>query len=193
MARRALRVVDGLPALRLRQLGFDVANEDYVTGVSPGSEIIYSVREALGVKHKFNEQVAIEEKVEAYESVEDFSNTRVLNTLALTSNVSGKLAVKLTRAGRTVKTRAVEVDAGTGSLTLSGLKAGTYRVPVSALLAGHDIGLEEIDQGLFNVYFGPIWLGHFIERTGLIVDSPHPGTKRQGGTYKGRRTVKKVR
>ena len=77
------------------ELGFDVANEDYVATVTPGSDVIYSVREMLGVKHKFNEDVGIEEKIEAYESVEDFSNTRVLNTIALTSNVSGKLAVKL--------------------------------------------------------------------------------------------------
>ena len=77
------------------ELGFDVASEAYVASVTPDSDVIYSVREMLGVKHKFNENVAIEEKIEAYESVEDFSNTRVLNTIALTSNVSGKLAVKL--------------------------------------------------------------------------------------------------
>lgn len=75
----------------------------------------------------------------------------------------------------------------------AGIRWYSHRVPVSRLLAGHDVGLEEIDQGLFNVYFGPIWLGHFIERKGLIVDSPYPGRNRQGGTYKGRRTVKKVR
>jgi len=50
----------------------------------------------------------------------------------------GKLAVRLTRGGRTVKTRTVEVDAGTGALTVSGLRAGTYGVQVSAKdLAGN--------------------------------------------------------
>ena len=77
------------------ELGFDVANEDYVVGVTPNSDIIYAVREMLGIKHKFNDDVAIEEKIEAYESVEDFSDTRVLNSIALTSNVSGKVAIKL--------------------------------------------------------------------------------------------------
>jgi putative salt-induced outer membrane protein YdiY len=77
------------------ELGFDVANEDYVVGVVPNSDLIYAIREMLGVKHKFNEDVAIEEKIEAYESVEDFSDTRVLNNIALTSNVSGKVAIKL--------------------------------------------------------------------------------------------------
>ena len=77
------------------ELGFDVANEDYVVGVSPNSDLIYAVREMLGVKHKFNDDVAIEEKIEAYENVEDISDTRVLNGIALTSNVSGKVAIKL--------------------------------------------------------------------------------------------------
>lgn len=50
----------------------------------------------------------------------------------------GKVAVKLSRNGRVVKTRTAEVDAGTGALTVSGLKAGTYRVQVSAKdLAGN--------------------------------------------------------
>lgn len=45
---------------------------------------------------------------------------------------AGKVAVKLTRGGRTVKTRTVEVDKGTGTVTLRGLKPGAYRVQVSA-------------------------------------------------------------
>jgi putative transposase len=74
-----------------------------------------------------------------------------------------------------------------------GIRWYAHRVPVSQLLAGHHIGLEEIDLGLFNVYFGPIWLGHFFERKSLIIDSPNPGKGRPGGSYKGRRTVMKVR
>ena len=31
------------------------------------------------------------------------------------------------------------------------------------LFARHEVGLEEIDHGLFDVYFGPIWLGRFVE------------------------------
>ncbi|MDA0180598.1 plastocyanin/azurin family copper-binding protein [Solirubrobacter phytolaccae] len=50
----------------------------------------------------------------------------------------GKVAVRLTRGGRVVKTRTVEVDRGTGSVTVSGLRAGTYGVQVSAKdLAGN--------------------------------------------------------
>ena len=51
---------------------------------------------------------------------------------------AGEVAIKLTRGGRVVKTRTVEVDKGTGSATISGLKAGSYRVQVSAKdLAGN--------------------------------------------------------
>ena len=44
-------------------------------------------------------------------------------------------------------------------------------VNVSHLLGGLYIGLEEIDHGLFDVYFGPVWLGRFIEAKRRIVDS----------------------
>lgn len=73
-----------------------------------------------------------------------------------------------------------------------GIRWFNDRIPVSSLLAGHHVGLEEIDQGLIDVYFGPIWLGRFIEHKRLIVHSPHPDKSRRGGSRKGRRTVNKV-
>jgi transposase InsO family protein len=73
-----------------------------------------------------------------------------------------------------------------------GIRWYAHRIGVSQLLAGHHIGLEEFDLGLFDVYFGPIWLGRFIEYKRLIIDAPHPGRKRRGGSAKGRRTVKNV-
>ena len=48
---------------------------------------------------------------------------------------------------------------------------------------------QEIDHGLFEVYFGPIWLGRFVEPKRLIFDSLGRGQRRTGGTCKGRRTV----
>lgn len=77
-----------------------------------------------------------------------------------------------------------------------GIRWYAHRILVSTLLGGLHVGLEEIDHGLFNVYFGPVWLGHFFETKRLILDSPDPrraGTQRSGGTQKGRRLVKKVR
>ena len=50
---------------------------------------------------------------------------------------AGKVTVKATR-GRSVTTRTVEVAKGTRSITVKGLKAGQYRVQVSAKdLAGN--------------------------------------------------------
>ena len=76
--------------------------------------------------------------------------------------------------------------------TNGGIRWYADRVPVSRLLAGHRIGLEDIDHGLFEVYFGPVWLGRFVEPKRLILDSLGRGTRRTGGTCKGRRTVTKV-
>lgn len=76
--------------------------------------------------------------------------------------------------------------------TNGGIRWYTDRVPVSRLLAGHNVGLEEIDHGLFDVYFGPIWLGRFVEHKRRIFDSLGRGKRRTGGTCKGRRTVTQV-
>jgi hypothetical protein len=54
-------------------------------------------------------------------------------------------------------------------------------VNVSPVRAGLDIGFEEIDDGLWEVYFGPVWLGRPHETTCRIVD--HLG--REGGNHKG--------
>jgi plastocyanin len=50
---------------------------------------------------------------------------------------AGKVTIKLTRRGHAAKTRTVEVRKGTSSATINGLRAGSYRVQVSATdLAG---------------------------------------------------------
>jgi putative salt-induced outer membrane protein YdiY len=77
------------------EIGADVANEDYVEGVDPNTATIIAAREMLGVKHKFSEDVSLEEKIEAYENVQDFDDLRLLNAIALTSKVSGKLSLKV--------------------------------------------------------------------------------------------------
>ena len=35
---------------------------------------------------------------------------------------------------------------------------------VSTVCAGESVGLEEIDDGVWNVYFGQLKLGRFLER-----------------------------
>jgi putative transposase len=52
----------------------------------------------------------------------------------------------------------------------AGIRWRHVRVPVSHILAGEYIGLEEIDDGIWEVYYGPIWLGRFDERIMLIMD-----------------------
>lgn len=63
-----------------------------------------------------------------------------------------------------------------------GMRWASRWVCVGPLFAGHDVGLEAIDEGLWDVYFGPIWLGWFVEAKRRIVDRgdrllrrPHPG------------------
>ena len=59
-------------------------------------------------------------------------------------------------------------------------------VNVSHLLAGEYIGLEEIDAGIFNVFFGPVWLGYFREDKLRIFDNDGRAQRRTGGNHKGR-------
>ncbi len=44
------------------------------------------------------------------------------------------------------------------------------RVCVTHTLAGEYVGLEEVDDGLWDVYFGPLKLGRMDERTLRIED-----------------------
>lgn len=57
-------------------------------------------------------------------------------------------------------------------------------VNVSHLLAEQYVGFEEVDAGLFDVYFGPIRLGRFIEAKLRIVDSKGRMKRRKGGNFK---------
>lgn len=53
----------------------------------------------------------------------------------------------------------------------SGIRWKSQWVSVTRLLAGLPIGLEEVGTGLWDVWFGPIWLGRLDERLWRIVDS----------------------
>jgi hypothetical protein len=45
------------------------------------------------------------------------------------------------------------------------------------LLGTEYIGLEAIDDGLWNVYFGPLWLGRFHESMRRVVGTDHTITR----------------
>jgi hypothetical protein len=57
---------------------------------------------------------------------------------------------------------------------------------VSHLLAEDYIGMEEVDAGLFDVYFGPVWLGRFVERKLRIIDGEGQTARRKGNNNKER-------
>lgn len=52
-----------------------------------------------------------------------------------------------------------------------GLRWNGDRVPVSHVLEGEYVGLEEIDDGIWTVYFGPLELGRLDERDLRIQDT----------------------
>lgn len=71
-----------------------------------------------------------------------------------------------------------------------GVRWNTRWVNVSHLFAELEIGFEEIDDGLWNVYFGPVWLGRFHEAVGRIVDQLGRPMRRRGDNHKGRNREK---
>ena len=52
----------------------------------------------------------------------------------------------------------------------SGIRWNTHWVCVTHTLAGEYVGLEEIDDGIWDVYFGPLKLGRMDERILRIED-----------------------
>lgn len=66
-----------------------------------------------------------------------------------------------------------------------GIRWNSRWVNVSHLLAELELGFEEIDDGLWDVYFGPAWLGRFHEAVGRIVDRADRWERRPGGNHKG--------
>src|SRR2546428_4766054 len=67
-----------------------------------------------------------------------------------------------------------------------GIRWGSRWVNVSHVLAELDVGFEEIDDGLWEVYFGPVWLGRLQETTCRIVDHLGRAARREGGNHKGK-------
>lgn len=51
-----------------------------------------------------------------------------------------------------------------------GIRWNHRRVCVSQVLAGEYVGLEEIATGEWDLYYGPVWLGRFYEKTMQIMD-----------------------
>jgi hypothetical protein len=52
-----------------------------------------------------------------------------------------------------------------------GIRWNSAWVNLSITCAGEYVGLEEIDDGVWNVYFGALKLGRLLERTMRIEDA----------------------
>jgi putative transposase len=74
-----------------------------------------------------------------------------------------------------------------------GIRWNRRWVNASHLLAELEIGLEEIDDGLWNVYFGPVWLGRLHEAVGRIIDQLDRPRRRRGGNHITARKVSPIR
>lgn len=84
-------------------------------------------------------------------------------------------ASKYSRSSRDIPSKLVKIEyPGHYEVRLvsknGGIRWNHVRVPVSHILGGEYIGLEEIDDGIWEVYYGPVWLGRFDERIMLIKD-----------------------
>ena len=52
-----------------------------------------------------------------------------------------------------------------------GFRWSAHRVPISHTLEGEYVGLEEVDDGVWDLYFGSVRLGQMDERTFTIQDA----------------------
>lgn len=79
----------------LGEVGFDVAQENYVDGVDPNRADIFAGRVMLSVHQVLNANAAFDLKAELYENVVDPKDLRVLTTAGLNTKISDKLSFKL--------------------------------------------------------------------------------------------------
>lgn len=107
------------------EIGADVANEDYVSGVVPGSTRLIAAQAALKFDHAFNESVSFADTLTVYEPVLTqpdgaafapyFSDIRIANTATVTAKLTDKLSVSVsdTLAWRNEPVAAPEGVSGT--------------------------------------------------------------------------------
>lgn len=77
------------------ELGLDIARENFVDGVEPNAQTVIAARILLGLRHEFNEHVAFEDTLEAYEGLLDFTDFRLNNTAAVIASMTTRLSLKL--------------------------------------------------------------------------------------------------
>lgn len=80
------------------EIGFDVAQENYVEDVDPNFDQIFAGRLLIGLQHKFSDEVSFSDTFELYENVEKIDDLRLLNTATLSSALSNRLSLKLSHS-----------------------------------------------------------------------------------------------
>jgi len=86
------------PALKTKlvgEIGIDVAQENFVEGVDPQTDLIIAGRAMLGLTHQITEETSFADTIEAYENVQDPEDLRVLNTASLSTKFSDKVSFKI--------------------------------------------------------------------------------------------------
>lgn len=85
----------------LAEAGVDFAQENYVAGVDPNSNLVLAARVMWGFTHKFNENVSFTEAAEAYLNLLDFTDPidlRVLNNAALSVKLSEAIGLQVSNS-----------------------------------------------------------------------------------------------
>jgi putative salt-induced outer membrane protein YdiY len=87
------------------ELGADVANEDYVEGVTPASAKLIAAQASMKLTHNFNESVSFSDTLTAYEPVLTqpegsefspyFTDLRIANTATLSAKLSDRFSVSV--------------------------------------------------------------------------------------------------
>lgn len=77
------------------ELGVDIAREDFVEGIDPNAQTVVAARLLLGGRYAFNKNVSVEDTLEIYEGVLDFTDFRLNNTASITAALGAKLSLKL--------------------------------------------------------------------------------------------------
>ncbi|MEN0066037.1 MAG: DUF481 domain-containing protein [Myxococcota bacterium] len=77
------------------EIGFDFAQEFYVEGTDPNSQLIYAARLQSAFQQKLNDNVSFADTLEIFENVVDLQDFRLLNTATFSSKLSDALSLNL--------------------------------------------------------------------------------------------------
>lgn len=92
------RFVDSEDGHLVTEIGFDVAQENYVEGIDPNFQSIFAGRLLVEAGYNFNETVGVTDTLEIYENVLDPADLRMLNTASFSAALSTIFSLKLSHS-----------------------------------------------------------------------------------------------